>query len=146
MSRWGHRGTRGTHEDARVRVASRRRRRRVESRRCDDATIHRATGQRKTRANDRISEKTRLRFFDWKKSDVYGMKKSLFSKKKMKISWVGIWCRVYREGRERRRGGDEETDGGGICPSICSRAFRARSVDRSIFFVCFARARTMASD
>jgi len=82
MSRWGHRGTRGTHEDARVRVASRRED--VASNR-DDAMrfiARAATGQRKTRANHRISEKTRLRFFDWKKSDVYGMKKSLFSKKK----------------------------------------------------------------
>ena len=151
MSRWGHRGTRGTHEDARVRVASRRRRRRVESRRCDDATIqiHRATttGQRQTRANDRISEKTRLRFLDWKKVGRVWDEKVAFFKKKMKISILGgdlVWG-VGRGGARRRRG-DEETDGGGICPSICSRAFRARSVDGFFFCVCFARARTMASD
>ena len=85
MSRWGHRGTRGTYEDARVRIASRRED--VASNR-DDAMrfIARvATGQRKTRAKHRISDETGSRFFDWKKSYVYGTKKLLFSKKNENI-------------------------------------------------------------
>ena len=66
---------------ARDRVASRRERRRVGDDemmpRCHDSS----TGQRKTRAKHRISDETGSRFFDWKKSYVYGTKTLLFSKK-----------------------------------------------------------------
>lgn len=51
----------------------------------DDSTIHASTEQRKTRAKHRISDETGSRFFDWKKSYVYGTKKLLFSKKNENI-------------------------------------------------------------
>ena len=56
---------------------------------------HHRPNTRKTRARD---ETPNLRcdafeIFDRKKSCVYGTKKWLFSKK-LKISRVGIWCRV----------------------------------------------------
>ena len=83
------------YEGASVRVASRREDVASETM-MDDSTIHaRVDGQNGKRARNTESpfDETLSRFFDWKKSYVYGTKKSLFSKK-MKISWVGIWCRV----------------------------------------------------
>ncbi len=125
---------------ARDRVASRRERRRVG----DDEMMPRchasSTGQRKTRAKHRISDETGSRFFDWKKSYVYGTKKLLFSKK-MKISWVGIWCRVEGGTRaETRRRGDETADGDrSVRRSVRAPSGRDRSIDR--FFLCASRAR-----
>ena len=81
------------YEGASVRVASRREDVASETMmipRFIDAST--GTGKR-ARNTESPFDETLSRFFDWKKSYVYGTKKSLFSKK-MKISWVGIWCRV----------------------------------------------------